>query len=253
MLFSNARCLTIGAFVAACLGLSAPASAQENPADQRSRSQSAVVTGGWMAKGGLHTKDGRGGTNFFFAMLMRPGGDVDGNGPQRPGEPDLREPWVALLQTSTDALGKNRTECVSLANPASARYDGTGRDEIPAIFADVQCDDGRGYDFYRVEWRGTEPMEFGGARSTFPLGPAQDYWSTPYVYDRPHYSGGTTRMSFHYDNSSGAVFRICGHRDASVECLVPVGHADPWTFGVFVGGWTFIRASANRVERTTCC
>lgn len=197
--------------------------------------------------------DSRGGSSSFYALLMLPGGNVEGSGPQRPNDPDLREPWVALVKTATDAAGRGRTECIGFSNPASASYEGAAIGRVPSMFADVKCDDGLGYEFYRLHWRGTEPIEFGPAQSTVPRGPFQKWWRSVYVFDRPHYAGGVEWSTLRHDNVSAAKFAICGHRDREVDCLVPERQSDPWQYGAIHGGWLSIRSHAGLHERTYCC
>jgi hypothetical protein len=243
----------IALVAAGSLTISASASAAENIAESNARSQSAVATGGWLAKGGLRFTDERGNLFKFRALLMYPDGEIEGRGPQRPGEPDLRRPWVALVQSFTDSFGNGHTECVSFANPSSAAYENTGEGQVPALYADVICDDFRNYDFYRVEWRGIEPMVFGPIRTVIARGPFQEYFYSSHVYDQPHYSGGVEWTTFRYDWGAQTAFRICGYRDGRAECLTPQGQTDPWGPGAIVGGWNAIRSQAGRLERTYCC
>ncbi len=245
--------LLIALVAAASLAITASASAGENLAERNTRGQNAVATGGWLAKGGLRLKDERGTLFKFQALLVFPDGDIDGNGPQTPHDPDLRRPWVALVETSTDALGGNRTECVGFTNPSSARFENTREGEVPVLFADLTCDDARGFDFYRLEWQATEPLMFGPVRTVIPQGPYQAWFKSPYIYDKPHYAGGLEWTSFRYGWGAEAMFRICGYRAGRADCLIPQGQTVPWLPGAVVGGWNVIRSYASRLMYSECC
>ena len=117
---------------------------------------------------------------------------------------------------------------------------------------DVACEDGRGYDFYRLRWKGTEPLDFGAATSTVPLY-RQTWWGPSYAFDRPHYGGTVEWASFRSDGRSLAKLSVCGYRGGQSDCLIPVGADEPWGGALIDGGWASVKVSVSRSEYSSCC
>jgi hypothetical protein len=82
------------------------------------------------------------GGRHFEADFALPEGVVTGTGPTASGDPDLRKPFAALVEVD------NGIQCWTLSNLEN--YDVSQRDGLIKVRFDARCDDGRGYDFYRV-------------------------------------------------------------------------------------------------------
>ncbi len=245
-----------GALLAAfALPALAGASTIAGAVDSYAKEQYAVSTNGWFLEAMVRNiPDPAGGTFGFRAHLVRAQGTVQGNGPQRPGEPDLRQAWVSLVEEregarnpATPGLPPHAyTVCSNFANPASSG----GIDDVDArsvdVYADVTCRDGRGYDFYRVHWdfhyRGYDvpasPL-FAIDRPLMPVGNGTRIGQTPstpnQVYGPMGWGATAVSADWTYGGSIGGVvwwdtdggpartvtFRICGHRGTQVECLKP--------------------------------
>jgi hypothetical protein len=98
-----------------------------------------------------------GSVRAFEVLLVVPQGSVTA-GPM--GGVDLGRPWVATtvsLQHDAEYNNAGLVVCSTVANPSSwsagaldHRDHATGA--WHGAFVDVRCDDGAGYDFYRVAW-----------------------------------------------------------------------------------------------------
>ncbi len=243
---SRLACLIVAVAAVAAVAAPAPASA-----DSR---QYAVATDGWLTWGGTAPiEDPRGGTFKFKAVVMAPQGAIEGNGPQLPGGPDARAPWVSLTESHKAPSGWQSTVCSVLRNVSPELSASVRVGQVPDFHVDVDCADGRGYDFYRLHWKGTEPVDWGTAHPAT-IFYRQAWWGPDHPFDQPHYTGTAEWATSRSDSKSRALFRICGYRDAEADCFAPEGRADPWQHVLIEGGWTSIAVRFGWTDRgATCC
>lgn len=167
------------------------------------RVQVATATAGTYAQGGTGYVDfPDGSTRWFTAMLVVPEGVVTGTPAVE--DADLREPWAIVSERAWDrddpggGLSGGSEVCHRLVNPASFHPGHSGpRATWPAsgpkptwegMYFDVTCDDGAGYDFYRVHfdnyvspWSGRESFIHRRSATGHPLTDARYWgWSAPY-------------------------------------------------------------------------
>lgn len=235
-----------GVVCLASLAAVAPASADD--------SQSVVATDGWLAQGvtGAIT-DTRAGTFSFNAAVIVPQGSVEATGSPGNGEIDLRQPMVSFTESRNAPSGWQDTACSVLRNVSPEIAASVRVGQVPDFYVDVECADGRGYDFYRMHWKGTERVDWGSSMTTVPMY-RQAGWGPVHPFNRPHYTGSAEWATFRTDSRSNALFSVCGYRWGQADCLIPEGRTDPWQHAVINGGWTSITVKIGWTDRPrTCC
>ncbi len=194
------------------------------------RTQVATATEGMYAQGSsgyVEFPDGT--TRWFSAMLVVPDGTVVGSPAVE--DADLREPWAILSQQAWGegeggGLSGGPEVCHRFVNPTSFSTGHPGRTATwPAggprpiwtgTSFDVTCDDGAGYEFYRVHF---DPYRYSAdreahvrTRATFGL-PQTDvrYWG----WSAPHDVNGSLQAQ--PQGVQSASMSVCGYRWEQVE------------------------------------
>jgi hypothetical protein len=101
--------------------------------------------------------------NYNYAVnFVIPGDVLSGDGPTRPGEADLRKPWVSFTEErfrwpeggcNTQGYLRDVEElCAPWLNTDDYSFTADPATGEARLSVDVKCDDGRGFDFYRVTW-----------------------------------------------------------------------------------------------------
>lgn len=142
--------------------------------------QAVVSTGGVWLEGwagsdadvpGWGVDDDYGGLMRFRINYVDPGLVLAGDEPSSEGAADLREPWISIVEehaTPPEGGGSQgwlrdvHELCSSFVNPSNATTEIDEAAKRIRVSVDVSCDDGRGYDFYRVTWQG-DIREYSGS------------------------------------------------------------------------------------------
>lgn len=136
---------------------------------------------------------------------------------------DLRRPWTVVSQWITDdppsqARHDGTRSCESLFNPSTIREGSRSPDGRAWVgtSVDVVCDDGAGFDFYRVTWSPGPFWLVTNEVATAVMGGTLTTWATERA------SGVVTGRPL---ANQQAVVTVCGHRLRHVECF---GGASGW-------------------------
>lgn len=199
--------------------------------------QSATSTGGMWLHGkvgsgsdfpGWSVDPDYGGLMTFRVDLVDPGTVLTGQGPTAPDEADLRQPWISIVEEHANPPEGGGSEgwlrdveelCSTWINPTTLTKEIDRVNDRIRVSADVPCDDGRGYDFYRVTWEGEIDQQGsllpdagwlwgstrGGWQGHIEVVKAKDRL-TPYTEDA---------VTQYLD----VTMRICGHPGTETDCI----------------------------------
>jgi hypothetical protein len=187
--------------------------------------QAAAATDGTVALGKTSYVDAAGVTHGFWGTFVIPAGTVTGTGQIGSDPVDLQKPWVNFAETlSTDRYAL----CLQNSNPTSysAGTPGSAPGTVTGLYVDVRCDDGAGYQFYRLTFVG-DGTDLGGS----------SYWQF----------GADTQTSmasvtFGYNHLERGQWNVCGYDGTSFRCF-PHNTNDP-------GDWVMTFLNLRYLEAT---
>lgn len=160
---------------------------------------------------------------FYQVVMVQPAGTTVAT----PGDVDLSRPWV-VMAAATPGVPLNTYACLSLDNPVqghlSPAYPASGS-------VDVSCNDGTGYDFYRVTWSqaswwpqyneavaGASDFDGQGHSLTVPLPDAFGL-----QFGQPGSSGTTGSLRWEHSATDVMTVQLCGHSSAGFTCRSGLG------------------------------
>jgi len=160
---------------------------------------------------------------FYQVVVVQPSGVTVAT----PGGVDLSRPWV-VMAAATPGVPFNTYACLSLDNHTSGHlapaYPASG-------FVDVSCNDGLGYDFYRVTWSqaswwpayneavaGAKDFDGQGASLTVPLPDAFGL-----QFGQAGSSGTTGSLRWEHSATDVMTVQLCGHSSSGFTCRSGVG------------------------------
>jgi hypothetical protein len=242
--------------IAALVGASAAAAGPVKPGDQQTISANATwaeaMASNWSCDPSAFNYD-------YKVDFVIPGTVLAGDGPTRAGEADLRKPWVSFTERRFrwPAGGCNEQGtirdveelCAPWLNTDDFRFTADPLTGTARLSVDVRCDDGRGFDFYRVTWNregGSAAAHCNYDRAYAQLTPAcealmpawqleleKKFWDEYGArasssaahggwawgsWNPGSWGGGITDVSSSSTRGLGAP-TICGHSAAGVQCL----------------------------------
>jgi hypothetical protein len=159
------------------------------------------------------------GTGMFYQVVMvQPSGLTVAT----PGAVDLHRTW-AVVAAATPGVPFNTYSCLSLANPGNGQlapaYPASG-------FVDVSCNDGMGFDFYRVSWSQASwwpaynqavagPSNFNGQGASLQV-PLPDAFGLS--FGQPGSSGTNGSLRWEHSATDVMTVQLCGHSSAGFTC-----------------------------------
>jgi hypothetical protein len=165
--------------------------------------------------------DPQGGTRRFLASFYAPSGSVTGTDPVGPGVLDMRKPFAYFA--SSPVSGSSSGGCITMTNPTS--YDlgvpGSVPQALTDVYFDVKCNDGSGFQFYRVRWVETPGYgyDLNHGLLNLPGGdPGGGYYVTPQLREGFYGNGVFFSAAYQTKNGEPATLQVCGYDGASFHC-----------------------------------
>ena len=204
---------------AAVAGIAVPATVHGGPGT--GSSPHSASTGAVVAWADIENPFGDG--RFYEVVVSQPTGTTVAG----PGNVDLRRTWT-VMSAATPGVPFNNYSCITLTNPGQAQlfanYPASG-------FVNVSCNDGMGFDFYRITWSqsswwtqynesiaGASDFDGHGTSVTVPLPDANSL-----SFGQVGSSGITGNLKWEHSKTDVLDVQMCGHSGTGWVCRNGIG------------------------------
>jgi hypothetical protein len=212
--------LTATAVVAAALLVSAAVASADQPGNS-----ALGASGGLVATGGFSAPNG----DVFTATFVIPTSGAAES--PHSGGVSFARPWASLEKWNGAPPGIGTADpCSTVTNPtswsagyqvSSPYYSPPGQQPRSGVYVDIVCNDGSGFQYYRVRWDDAVSA-FGGLQpvaDTSQRPPEWSYWGSAVQ----QLGGAHGTLLVRADGAENASLSICGFDGSTFHCLAPTG------------------------------